>query len=120
MVVGRRPSGSGIRGSVPLLSRWRRDPPDSNTLHARRRLVHFNVPEHPTAASTAQQVVDAVPWNEAPRYLLRDRDCIYGATPRQRVRTMGIEEVVIAPGVRGRIPPSSGSLEVSAATARTT
>jgi len=42
-------------------------------------------------------VVDAFPWGEAPRYLLRDRDRIYGASFRQRVRKMGIEEVVIAP-----------------------
>jgi putative transposase len=44
--------------------------------HERRRVVHFNITEHPTAAWTAQQVVDAFPWDEAPRYLLRDRDCI--------------------------------------------
>jgi hypothetical protein len=42
--------------------------------HERRRVVHVNVTEHPTAAWTAQQVVDAFPWEEAPRYLLRDRD----------------------------------------------
>jgi putative transposase len=65
--------------------------------HHRRRIVHFNVTKHPTAAWTAQQVVDAFPWDEAPRYLLRDRDRIYGGTFRQRVRHMGIEEVLIAP-----------------------
>jgi putative transposase len=65
--------------------------------HERRRVVHFNVTEHPTAAWTAQQVVDAFPWAEAPRYLVRDRDRIYGASFRRRVRHMGIEEVVIAP-----------------------
>jgi transposase InsO family protein len=65
--------------------------------HERRRVVHFNVTEHPTAQWTAQQVVEAFPWDEAPRYLLRDRDCIYGAAFRQRVRRMGIEEVRIAP-----------------------
>jgi putative transposase len=65
--------------------------------HERRRLVHFNVTEHPTAEWTAQQVIDALPWDEAPRYLLRDRDCIYGALFRQRVHHMGIEEVLIAP-----------------------
>jgi putative transposase len=64
--------------------------------HERRRVVHFNITEHPTAQWTAQQVVDAFPWNEAPRYLLRDRDRIYGASFRQRVRHMGIEEVLIA------------------------
>jgi putative transposase len=65
--------------------------------HERRRLVHFNITEHPTAEWTAQQVIDAFPWGEAPRYLLRDRDRIYSASFRQRVRHMGIEQVVIAP-----------------------
>jgi putative transposase len=65
--------------------------------HHRRRVVHFNVTEHPTAEWTAQQVIDAFPWDEAPRYLLRDRDRIYGTSFRQRVQHMGIEEVVIAP-----------------------
>jgi putative transposase len=65
--------------------------------HERRRVVHVNVTEHPTAAWTAQQVIDAFPWDKAPRYLLRDRDNIYGASFRQRVRHMGIEEIVIAP-----------------------
>jgi putative transposase len=65
--------------------------------HHRRRVIHCNVTAHPTAAWTAQQVVDAFPWDEAPRYLLRDRDRIYGTSFRQRVQHMGIEEVVIAP-----------------------
>jgi putative transposase len=65
--------------------------------HERRRVMHFNITEHPTAQWTAQQVVDAFPWDEAPRYLLRDRDRIYGTSFRQRVRHMGIEEVLIAP-----------------------
>jgi hypothetical protein len=47
--------------------------------HERRRIVHFNVTEHPTAQWTAQQIVEAFPWDEAPQYLLRDRDCIYGS-----------------------------------------
>jgi hypothetical protein len=42
--------------------------------HERRRIVHFNVTEHPTATWTAQQIVEAFPWDTAPRYLLRDRD----------------------------------------------
>jgi transposase InsO family protein len=65
--------------------------------HKRRRVVHFHVTEHPTAQWTAQQVVEAFPWEEAPRYLLRNRDCIYGAAFRQRVRNMRTEEVLIAP-----------------------
>ena len=63
--------------------------------HARRRVVHFHVTEHPTAVWTAQQMVEAFPWEEAPQYLLRDRDCLYGTTFRQRVQHMGITEVVI-------------------------
>ncbi len=65
--------------------------------HERRRVVHFNITEHPTAQWTAQQVVEAFPWDEAPRYLLRDRDRIYGAAFRRRVHNIGIAEVVIAP-----------------------
>lgn len=65
--------------------------------HERRRIVHVNITEHPTAVWTAQQVVEAFPWDEAPRYLLRDRDRIYGTTFRQRVQHLGITEVVIAP-----------------------
>ena len=48
--------------------------------HERRRVVHFNITEHPTAQWTAQQVVEAFPWDEVPRYLLRDRDRIYGGS----------------------------------------
>jgi len=63
----------------------------------RRRVVHFNVTAHPTAAWTAQQVVEAFPWDTAPKYLLRDRDKIYGNWFRRRVKNMGIEEVLTAP-----------------------
>jgi putative transposase len=66
-------------------------------VHERRCVVRFHITEHPTTLWTAQQVIEAFPWNEAPRYLLRDRDSVYGASFRQRVRNMGIEEVVIAP-----------------------
>jgi hypothetical protein len=65
--------------------------------HDRRHNVHFNVTEHPTAKWTAQQLVEAFPWDEAPRYLLRDRDAIYGAQFQKRAGNMGIEEVKIAP-----------------------
>jgi len=62
----------------------------------RRRVVHFNVTTNPTAEWTAQQVVEAFPWESAPRYLLRDRDSIFGGLFRNRVRGMGIAEVLIA------------------------
>jgi putative transposase len=64
--------------------------------HERRRIVHVHVTEHPTAQWTAQQVVEAFPWDTTPRYLLRDRDRIYGGSFQQRVHNMGIEEVLIA------------------------
>jgi len=46
--------------------------------HSRRKALHFNVTENPTAQWTAQQIVEAFPWASAPKYLLRDRDAIYG------------------------------------------
>ena len=65
--------------------------------HERRRIVHFNITEHPTAQWTAQQIVEAFPWDTAPRYLLRDRDSIYSAAFQERVGHMGMEEVKTAP-----------------------
>ena len=65
--------------------------------HHRRRVVHFSVTEHPTAAWTAQQPVDAFSDDSAPSYLLRDRDGVYGESFRQRVQGMRIEEVLTAP-----------------------
>jgi putative transposase len=65
--------------------------------HDRWRIVHFNGTEPPTAPWTAQQLVEAFPWEETPRYLLRDRDSIYGGTFQKRMKNMGIEEVTIAP-----------------------
>jgi putative transposase len=65
--------------------------------HHRRRVVHFNVTEHPTACWTAQQIVDAFPNESAPSYLLRDRDHVYGEQFRHRVKGMQIEEVLTAP-----------------------
>ena len=63
----------------------------------RRRVMHFNVTEHPTSQWAGQQIVEAFPWNEAPRYLLRDRDSVYGARFRCRIQSLGIEEVLTAP-----------------------
>jgi transposase InsO family protein len=65
---------------------------------ARRELVWINVTAHPTAEWIAQQITEAFPWNEAPRYLIRDRDAIYGAIVTRRMRAMGIRDKPIAPG----------------------
>ncbi len=65
--------------------------------HDRRLVVHFNVTVNPSSCWTAQQIVEAFPYDEAPRFLIRDRDGIYGVDFRQRVMHLGIEEVVTAP-----------------------
>ncbi len=65
--------------------------------HDRRRVLHFNVTEHPTAAWTAQRLVDAFPDDSAPSYLLRDRDSVYGHVFRQRLKGMGVGEVLTTP-----------------------
>jgi putative transposase len=66
-------------------------------LHDRRQVIHFNVTTHPTAEWTARQLIEAFPEDSAPRYLLRDRDQIYGEEFRLRVKGMQIEEVITAP-----------------------
>ncbi len=65
--------------------------------HQRRRVVHFGVTEHPTAGWTGQQMVKAFSEDTVPRYLLQDRDKIYGCDFRERIRGMSIEEVLSAP-----------------------
>jgi transposase InsO family protein len=65
--------------------------------HDRRHIVHFNVTAHPSAQWTAQQIVEAFAFDTAPRYLLRDRDSIYGDTVQRRIRSLAIEEVITAP-----------------------
>jgi putative transposase len=65
--------------------------------HHRRRVVHFNVTEHPTAHWAAQQIVNAFPDDSAPSYLLHDRDQVYGEPFRHRVKGLRMEEVLTAP-----------------------
>jgi transposase InsO family protein len=65
--------------------------------HDRRRIVHFNVTSHPTAEWTGQQLRNAFPFDQLPRYLLRDRDAIFGQDFRDHVQAMGIEEVLSTP-----------------------
>ena len=64
--------------------------------HERRRLLHVAVTEHPTAAWTSQQLRDAFPWDQAPRYVLRDRDHAFDGWA-DTAKAMGIEEVLTAP-----------------------
>jgi len=56
----------------------------------RRDLVWINVTEHPTAEWVARQITEAFPWNEAPRYIIRDRDYIYGAVVTRRLARIEI------------------------------
>ncbi|MGZ5393889.1 MAG: integrase core domain-containing protein [Mycobacterium sp.] len=65
--------------------------------HDRRRIVHMNVTAHPTLAWTTQQLREAWPWDTGPRFLVRDRDAIYGAEFRRAAEAMSIEELLIAP-----------------------
>jgi transposase InsO family protein len=65
--------------------------------HDRRRVLHFNVTEHPTAEWTAAQLVQAFPWDTAPQYMIRDRDRIYGDAFRMQAASMQIIEVLTAP-----------------------
>jgi transposase InsO family protein len=64
--------------------------------HDRRRVVHTAVTAHPTAAWAAQQFREAFPWDQAPRYLIRDRDRVFQAV-KATVEAMGTEEVLTAP-----------------------
>ncbi len=72
--------------------------------HERRGVVHFGVTEYPTQEWTMQQMREAFPWDEAPRYMLRDRDAIYEEDFAAMTRDMGIEEVLISRSTRRRLP----------------
>src|SRR5271155_5349486 len=63
----------------------------------RRELVWINVTTNPTAEWVARQITEAFPWDGAPRYMIRDRDRIYGAVVTRRLRAMGIRDKPIAP-----------------------
>ena len=75
--------------------------------HDRRRIVHFAVTAHPTAEWTAQQMREAFPWDTAPRYLLRDRDQIFGKDFVDQVKAMGIKQVLSAPSAGASATPCS-------------
>ena len=63
----------------------------------RRDLAWINVTANPTAEWAARQITEAFPWNEGPRYMIRDRDRIYGGVVTRRLRAMGIRDKPIAP-----------------------
>jgi hypothetical protein len=65
--------------------------------HDRRRILHFAVTARPTLEWTAQQLREAFPWDTAPRYLLRDRDRIFGNDVVDPIKAMGIKQVLLAP-----------------------
>jgi len=65
--------------------------------HNRRQIVHFNVTAHPTAEWTVQQLREAFPFDQVPKYLLRDRDRIFGGEFSKKVAELGMEEVLSAP-----------------------
>jgi len=65
--------------------------------HDRRRVVHFNVTDHPTARWTGEQLMQAFPGGSESRYLLRDRDRIYGEECKERIQAIGIKEIMTAP-----------------------
>ncbi len=72
--------------------------------HSRRQVVHFNVTEHPTGQWAAPQLVEAFPFDSAPRYLLRDGDSIYSSLVQRRIKALGIDEVITAARSPWQIP----------------
>ncbi len=75
--------------------------------HERRRVVHFGITANPTAEWAARQVTEAFPWDEAPRFLIRDRDRTFGLVFRKRLAAMAITDVPTAP----RSPWQNGYVE---------
>src|SRR6266404_3417576 len=75
--------------------------------HERRRLISLSATAHPTAEWIARQITDAFPWNEAPDYLIRDRNAAYGHAVTRRLAAMGIRDHPIAP----RSPWQNGHVE---------
>ena len=73
----------------------------------RRRLVWTNVTANPTSEWIARQITEAFPWDQAPSYLIRDRDSSYGIVVRKRIRAMGIRDRPTAP----RSPWQNGYIE---------
>jgi transposase InsO family protein len=70
----------------------------------RRRIVHINITSHPTAAWTARQLLEAFPMDTAPRFLMRDRDSIYGWEVARAITSLSITEVISTPRSPWRNP----------------
>jgi transposase InsO family protein len=88
-------------------------------LHGRRELVHVNVTANPTAARIWRQVIEATPWGRRPRYLLRDRDAVYGRDFRRRAQRIGIDAIAIpirAPKANAIVERVIGTFGASAST----
>ena len=77
--------------------------------HDRRKVLHFNVIEHPTGAWTAQQIVEAFAYREAAQYLIRDRDSRYSAEVQLRIQSLVSRRFSQPHEVPGKIHTSSGS-----------
>ncbi len=75
--------------------------------HSRRELVWLGVSSHPSAEWIARQLTEAYGWQQAPRYIIRDRDCVYGGVFLRRLRAMGIRDRPVAP----RSPWQNGCAE---------
>ena len=79
----------------------------------RRRVLHFNVTDSPTAAWTSRQIVQAFPFDTAPRFLIRDRDKIYGEKVVGTLRAISVEQVIIShksPWQNGYVERAIGSI----------
>jgi hypothetical protein len=85
--------------------------------HDRRELVHVSVADQPTAVWTARQILEAFPNETAPRYLLRDRDAIYGECFTRCIANMGVERWSSLSGHPGRTRSTNGSSAQSVASA---
>ena len=75
--------------------------------HSRRELLWLGVTAHPSAEWIARQLTEAYGWQQTPRYIIRDRDCVYGGVFAYRLRAMGIRDRPIAP----RSPWQNGCAE---------
>ena len=76
--------------------------------HDRRRILHFAVTPHPTAEWTAQQLREAFPWGTVTRFLLRDRDRIFGSDFTKQVEEFGIQKCWERQECRSSVRISSG------------